>query len=50
MSLSDELLADFEDEGMNVDGSEAPKLEPIEEMEEEDTTAFPDASVRFVGL
>lgn len=34
MSLSDELLADFEDEGMNMDGSEKPGLPAIsEEME-----------------
>lgn len=32
MSLSDELLADFEDEGMNTDGTEAkPMLDTIEE-------------------
>ena len=34
MSLSDELLADFEDEGMNVDGTES-KLSAIKEEEED---------------
>lgn len=34
MSLSDELLADFEDEGMNVDGTES-KLSTIKEEETE---------------
>lgn len=35
MSLSDELLADFEDEGMNVDGTESRILPTIAESEME---------------
>lgn len=38
MSLSDELLADFEDEGMNIDGTETRTALPTikEEMDTED--------------
>lgn len=38
MSLSDELLADFEDEGMNIDGTETRSMLPTikEEMDTED--------------
>lgn len=51
MSLSDELMADFEDEGMNTDGTEAkPMLATIdEEMETNESNDYANKKVEDVA-